>query len=126
MLPSYFDYIFVHLKQEVRLRPELSLKFLSTLGPNPAQIRPEKPGRTYNSATTLLDPDGKLAGVSFPRIQRRVTSSGIEPGVSKFSIINPTFDQVSSHCHRFTASSSNLMILCFLFSLIFVANSVKA
>ena len=29
MLPSYFDYIFEHLRQKVRLRPELSLKFLS-------------------------------------------------------------------------------------------------
>ena len=37
MLPSYFDYIFVHLKQKVRLRPELSPKFLSTLGPNPTR-----------------------------------------------------------------------------------------
>ena len=50
MLPSYFDYIFVHVRQKVRLRPELSLKFLSTLGPNPAQTRREKPGPTYNSA----------------------------------------------------------------------------
>ena len=29
MLPSYFDYIFVHLRQKTRLRPELSTKFLS-------------------------------------------------------------------------------------------------
>ena len=35
MLPSYFDYIFVHLRQKVRLRPALSPKFSSTLGPNP-------------------------------------------------------------------------------------------
>ena len=49
MLPSYFDYIFVHLRQKVRLRPELSPKFLSTLGPNLARTRPEKPGPTYNS-----------------------------------------------------------------------------
>ena len=34
MLPSYFDYIFVHLRQKVRLMPELSTKFLSSLGPN--------------------------------------------------------------------------------------------
>ena len=27
MLPSYFDYIFVYLRQKARLRPELSLKF---------------------------------------------------------------------------------------------------
>ena len=42
MLPSYFDYIFVHLSQKVRLRPELSPKFLSTLGPNPTRkARPD-------------------------------------------------------------------------------------
>ena len=51
MLPSYFNYIFVHLRQKERLWPELSSKFLSTSSPNPARIRtrPEKPGRTYNS-----------------------------------------------------------------------------
>ena len=41
MLPSYFDYAFVHLRQKECLRPELSPKFLSTLGPNPARTRPE-------------------------------------------------------------------------------------
>ena len=41
MLPSYFDYTLVHLRQKVRLRPKLSLKLLSTLGPNLAQTRPE-------------------------------------------------------------------------------------
>ena len=42
MLPIYLDYSFVHLKQKVRLRPELSLKFLSTLGPNPTRkARPD-------------------------------------------------------------------------------------
>ena len=37
MLPNYFDGIFVHLRRKVRLRPELSPKFLSTLSPNPTQ-----------------------------------------------------------------------------------------
>ena len=37
MLPSYFDYIFVHMRQKARFRPELSPKFSSTLGPNPTQ-----------------------------------------------------------------------------------------
>ena len=42
MLPSFFDYAFVHLKQKVGLRPELSPKFLSTLGPNPTRkARPD-------------------------------------------------------------------------------------
>ena len=41
MLPSYFDYILVHLRQKVRLRPELSPKFLSALGLNPARTLPE-------------------------------------------------------------------------------------
>ena len=52
LLPSYFDFIFVHLSQKVRLRLELSPNFLSTLGPNPARTHPEKSGRTYNSAQT--------------------------------------------------------------------------
>ena len=37
MLPSYFDFICVHLKQKARLRPDLSPKFLSTSGPNPTR-----------------------------------------------------------------------------------------
>ena len=42
MLPSYFHYIFVHLRQKARLRPELSPKFLSTFGPNPTRkARPD-------------------------------------------------------------------------------------
>ena len=45
MLPRYVDYIFVHLRQKVRLKPDLSPKFLSTLGPT----RLEMPGPTYNS-----------------------------------------------------------------------------
>ena len=39
-----FDCVFVHLRQKARLRPELSRKFLSTLGPNPTQ----KPVPIYN------------------------------------------------------------------------------
>ena len=50
MLLSYFDYIFVHLRQKVRLRPKLSPKFLSTLG----RTRPEKPCMTYNSELNAL------------------------------------------------------------------------
>ena len=37
MLPSYFDYIFVHLRQKARLRPEFRPEILSAL----AQTRPE-------------------------------------------------------------------------------------
>ena len=53
MLPSYFEYIFVHLRQKAPLRPELSPKFLSILGPNPVRTRPEKPGPTYNSVEVI-------------------------------------------------------------------------
>ena len=38
MLPSYFDYIFVHLRQTARLGPEIFVNF-----------RPENPGPTCNS-----------------------------------------------------------------------------
>ena len=53
MLLSYFDYIFVHLRQKLRLRPELSRKFLSTSGPNPAQTRPEPDPKSPARLTTL-------------------------------------------------------------------------
>ena len=43
MLASYFDYIFVHLKQKALLRPNLSPKFLSTSGPNPNPTRKARP-----------------------------------------------------------------------------------
>ena len=56
MLPSYFDYIFLHLRQTVRFRPELSPKFFVNFrpepGPNSVRTRPEKPGPTYNSGAT--------------------------------------------------------------------------
>ena len=65
MLPSYFDYIFVRLKQIVRLRPELSPKFLSTLGPTPARTRIEKPGPTYNSGP---DPARELILSGLPHV----------------------------------------------------------
>ena len=42
ILPSNFYNFFVHLKQKVRLRPELSPTFLSSLGPNPTRkARPD-------------------------------------------------------------------------------------
>ena len=50
MLSSYFDYIFVHLRQKARLRPELSPKFCQL----EARTQPERPGSTYNSATMRL------------------------------------------------------------------------
>ena len=46
MLPSYFDYIFVHLRQKVRLRPELNPKFLS--------FRPETDPESPARLTTLI------------------------------------------------------------------------
>ena len=57
LLPRYFDYIFVHLIQNARLRPDLSPKFLSTLGPNPARTRPEKSGL---NPTRKAQPDLQL------------------------------------------------------------------
>ena len=39
MLSSYFDYIFVHPRQKVRFKSEISPKVLSTLSPNQAQTR---------------------------------------------------------------------------------------
>ena len=51
-IAKLFWLFFCTLRQTVRLRPELSPKLFSTLGPNPARTRTrsEKPGPTYNSA----------------------------------------------------------------------------
>ena len=56
MLPSHFDFIFAPFRPKARLRPDLTPKFLSTLGPNLARTRtrPEKPGPTYNSVLVCL------------------------------------------------------------------------
>ena len=43
MLPNCFDYTFGHLRQKVRLRPELSPKIFSTLSPNPSPTRKARP-----------------------------------------------------------------------------------
>ena len=53
ILLSYFDYIFAHLRQKVRLRPKLRPIFLSTIGPILAQTQPENPGQTYNSGSGI-------------------------------------------------------------------------
>ena len=37
MLPSYFDYIFVHLKQKVRIKPEMFVNFRPESGLNPTR-----------------------------------------------------------------------------------------
>ena len=54
MLPSYFDYIFGHLRQKAHLRPELSPKFLPTLDPNPARTRLEPDPKSPARLTTLM------------------------------------------------------------------------
>ena len=56
MLPSCLYYIFVHLSQKARLRPELSPKFLSTLGPNPTRkARPDLQlcAKTFNKCKKI-------------------------------------------------------------------------
>ena len=48
MSPSYFDYIFVHLRQKVRLKPELSPKFLSIYAQTRPELNPKSPARLAN------------------------------------------------------------------------------
>ena len=63
MLPSYFDYIFVHLRQKVLLQPALSPKFLSTLGPNPVRARPEPDPKSPVRLTTLQETAKESFGI---------------------------------------------------------------
>ena len=54
IVPSYFDYFFVHLRQKVRLRPKLSPTFWSTLGPNPNPTRKARPDLQLCTAVPKL------------------------------------------------------------------------
>ena len=67
MLPSYFNYIFMHLKQKARLWPELSSKFLSTLDPNPARL------------TTLMVSHRNMVSPQIVSPQKGVTQGGPRP-----------------------------------------------
>ena len=58
MLPNYFGYIFMHLRQKVRLRPKISPKFFSTSGTNPARSRLE-PGPNPVRTQSEPQPDPK-------------------------------------------------------------------
>ena len=59
MLPRYFDYTFVYLKQKAHLRPEFSPNFFSASGPNPARTRPEPDPKSPARLTTLIPFDVK-------------------------------------------------------------------
>ena len=51
MLPSYFDYIFVYLRQKVRRRPELGQKLCQLY----ARIRPEPEPDPKNPSAKLVN-----------------------------------------------------------------------
>ena len=52
MLPSYFDYNFVQLStSQAQIKPEIFVNFMPESGTNPAKPEPEKPSRTYISAS---------------------------------------------------------------------------
>ena len=78
MLPNYFDYIFVHLRQKVRLRPELCPKLLSTLGPNLTQkARPDLPLRGKQITSVLPEfLDMQIAGVHGNKVADYLVKSG--------------------------------------------------
>ena len=48
-LQSYFDYIFVHLRQNARLRPALSPEIFVNFRPEPGSNPIRKPRPTFNS-----------------------------------------------------------------------------
>ena len=54
MLPSYFDYILVHLRQKARLRPNSAQKFCQFKARTRPELEPEKPGPTYNFEVRIL------------------------------------------------------------------------
>ena len=75
MLPSYFDYIFGHLRQKARIRPELSRKF--------CQLRPEPDPKSPARLITLVSMHhsiyNQLKGGELSSQLRRFTIAKIEP-----------------------------------------------
>ena len=69
MLPSYFGYIFVHLRQKLRLRPEIFVNLKPEPGPNPT--RKARPDLQLRVAMSSVD----FTTVSFPKSQAAVSTS---------------------------------------------------
>ena len=88
MLPSYFDYIFVHLRQKARLRPELNPKFMSTLGPNP--IRKARPDLQFCAeshqygAIAIPDKNDEIEAAGQLSCQQVNSKMAKEPKILKF------------------------------------------
>ena len=55
MLPSYFDYVFVHLRQKVRVRSELSPKFCQIY----ARTHPKSPVKLTTWIYTVAEREGR-------------------------------------------------------------------
>ena len=87
MLSSYFDYIFVHIRQKVRLQPESSPKFLSTLGPNSTQkARPDLQLRSNcGKQKRSLQIFHKVSGVFQQDFNGTKNTAVLEPKTWQFS-----------------------------------------
>ena len=83
MLPSYFGYIFMHLRRKVPLRPELRPKRLSTLGPN--QTRKARPDLQLCSSAVEV---------------KVVTSSGAIQKLSENGSVSASLNLVTDSLHR--------------------------
>ena len=123
MLPSYFDYIFVDLRQKARLRPELSPKCLSTLGPNPARTRPAKARPDLQlwlqcthkqTQGTICEPRGQ-GGEGFVFMTSLIASAGfnLQPGYVVMFLDKMLYDYydclVASTCSTFNGQKFKTM-----------------
>ena len=122
MLSIYFNYIFVHLKQKARLRPELSPKFLSTLDPKPARTRtrPKKPALTYNSETQCCQQLANAATFLLTEVcclPGEWRGDGPDKLVTRFNVIQQVLwkkDNCTLYWHHFYNNYWN--VICIMFT----------
>ena len=81
MLSSYFDYIFVHLRQKARLRARIKSKIFVNFRPEPGRNPnpTRKPGPTYNS-----DTDCRVFNYAVKSLKIKTTTAPVSPKTQHF------------------------------------------
>ena len=72
MLSSYFDYIFVHLRQKARLGPELSPKFCHNFRPEPELKSPARLTALLPRRNNNLFYFGQLRSISLKKQNKQI------------------------------------------------------
>ena len=98
ILPSSFDYFFVHRRQKVRLRPDIFVNFRPKPGPNPIELDPKSPARL---ATLLYSHEFRC----FTRLFIRFTAGLNDLCSSRYSKV------LNNHCNFFRMLFQEMLVI---------------